>query len=93
MVITVYSDDFDKNANCVHEGMSGRVFIDTISETREADEPYLEFLGEFQSVTDALKVIIANKIPLSGIIYEYFDHKTQEQKFVRLDVNMPKRED
>lgn len=93
MVITVYSDDFDKNANCVHEGMSGRVFIDTISETREADEPYLGFLGEFQSVTDALKVIIANKIPLDGIIYEYFDHKTQEQKFVRLDVNMPKLED
>lgn len=93
MIITVYSNDFDKNENCVNEGLSGRVFIDTTSETKEVDENYLNFLGEYPSVTDALRVIISNKIPLSGILYEYFDFKTQKQKFVMLNVNVPKLED
>ena len=60
MIITVYSNDFDKNENCVNEGLSGRVFIDTTSETKEVDENYLNFLGVQSILCRWLKVLIKN---------------------------------
>lgn len=70
MMLTIYSNDFDSNADMLNGGFSGDVFVEnSISGER--------FHGSHDNLNDAMKFIIKNDIDIDEITYNYVDDGNQ----------------